>query len=127
MRKLIWIIVIVAVVGGLVWFKNQSSKPATEENNEIENQLPADEDNNIQPSEDQAALEGVLETSNDLSRGNLMLLLLNSDRIIYFKTSRDFSALIGKSVVVKIEGTLDSFRLIDIEEGTGEVRGVQLN
>ncbi|MBX4188232.1 MAG: hypothetical protein KW793_03820 [Candidatus Doudnabacteria bacterium] len=60
------------------------------------------------------ALEGELKQSNDKRRGNLMLLLNDSDRIIYLNTSRDFSPLIGKQVSVSIEGSLDDFRLVDI-------------
>jgi hypothetical protein len=61
------------------------------------------------------ALEGELKVSNDKKRGNLMLLLANSDRIIYLNTSRDFGSLIGKQVIVSIEGSLDDFALQDIK------------
>jgi hypothetical protein len=45
-----------------------------------------------------------------------MLLLSDSDRIIYLYTSRDYSALLGKNVMVTIDGSLDDFRLVDIKE-----------
>jgi hypothetical protein len=61
------------------------------------------------------ALEGELKVSTDKRRGNLMLLMNDSDRIIYLNTSRDFSTLIGKQVSVTIEGSLDDFRLVDIK------------
>jgi len=59
---------------------------------------------------------GELRISNDKSRGNLMLMLEDSDRIIYINTSRDYNSLMGKSVAVTYEGSLDSFTLIDIQE-----------
>jgi len=56
--------------------------------------------------------EGVLKASNNSQKGNLML--ETKERTIYLKTSRDFSQLLGKDVVVGYEGTLDSFALGDI-------------
>jgi hypothetical protein len=66
------------------------------------------------------ALEGELRVSTDKRRGNLMLLMNDSDRIIYLNTSRDFSALVGKQVSVSIDGSLDDFLLIDIKEKTSQ-------
>lgn len=59
-------------------------------------------------------LKGELKASDNSVRGNLML---ETDHTkIYLRTSRDFSALIGKKVEVTIKGTLDSFVLVDIKE-----------
>lgn len=58
-------------------------------------------------------LEGSLYKSEDLSRGNFKLSSDEGD--IYIRTSRDFSALIGLQVLVRIDGTKDNFELLDIE------------
>ena len=73
-----------------------------------------------QPSENQAgenqgnAWEGSLKLSDNPAKGNL--LLMTKDRVIYIRTSRDYSALVDKEVKVTYEGTLESFRLGDIVE-----------
>ena len=64
-------------------------------------------------------LEGVLRVSDNLNRGNLMLLFGNS--VVYVKTSRDFRDLMGKNVVASVEGTLDNFILRGMEENDGDV------
>lgn len=58
-------------------------------------------------------LEGRLENSDDVNRGNLKL--ISSIGNIYIRTARDFSNLLGFDVLVRIEGPLDNFKLIDIE------------
>ena len=59
-------------------------------------------------------LEGTLWPSDDETKGNLML--ANSAATIYIKSSRDFSGLVGKYVIASVDGTLDNFVLINIEE-----------
>ena len=61
-----------------------------------------------------SVLSGALLVSDNLDKGNLMLLFGNS--IVYIKTSRDFSDLVDKNVVVSVEGTLDKFVLLEIKE-----------
>ncbi len=56
---------------------------------------------------------GVLKTSDNPAKGNLML-MADSGKTIYFKTSRDYSKLLGKQVAVSYKGTLSSFSLEDI-------------
>lgn len=58
--------------------------------------------------------EGTLKLSDNLQKGNLML--VTADKKIYIHTSRDFSSLLEKQVVVTYEGTSDAFRLGDITE-----------
>ena len=65
--------------------------------------------NNISAS----VLEGILRYSDDPFRGNLKLVSQYSD--IYVRTARDFSSLIGLEVLVRINGTLDKFELLDVE------------
>ncbi|MBI4160570.1 MAG: hypothetical protein HY506_01550 [Candidatus Yanofskybacteria bacterium] len=59
-------------------------------------------------------VEGVLWSSDDEAKGNLMLVKNNAT--IYIRTSRDFSDLIGEHVIASIDGTLDNFTLLNIEE-----------
>jgi hypothetical protein len=58
-------------------------------------------------------LTGKLQKSNS-SKGNL--LLISDGHYIYIKTSRDFSSLIGKEVTATGTGTMESFRMSDIQE-----------
>ena len=58
--------------------------------------------------------EGMLKLSDNPQKGNLML--LTTDKKIYIRTNRDFSALVDKVVLVTYEGTSDAFRLGDIVE-----------
>ena len=59
------------------------------------------------------SIEGVLNNSNDSSRGNFKLISGIGD--IYIRTNRDFSALIGLRVLVFFNGTFENFELIDIQ------------
>ena len=81
---------------------SQSNTPS---GNNRENDTPV-------PSGEQK-LQGSLKISDDLRRGNLML--VTSERAIYLFTSRDYSSLLDKQVTVEIEGTLENFRLVDIK------------
>jgi hypothetical protein len=58
--------------------------------------------------------EGVLLTSDNPSRGNLMLKTQQS--VFYLRTSRDFSSLIGKQATVTANGTVEQFSLMNITE-----------
>lgn len=105
------VVIVILVVAGIMIFNkndNDSSETKSPENNSSEEQKP----NDIVKGN---VLEGSLKASNDPARGNLMLELLNSDQIIYLRTSRDFSSLVGKDVAVTIEGTMEKFSLIDIQ------------
>jgi hypothetical protein len=58
--------------------------------------------------------QGTLKTSDNSKKGNLML--VTDKTTVYINTSRDFSNLIGKSVNVKYQGSLDNFELGNISE-----------
>lgn len=109
-KNRIYIILTGVVAITLIWL-SQSNK-----NRAPEIQLPLGEeltDNNI-AVEKVGTLEGVLWLSDNEVRGNLML--VNQYAIIYLKTSRDFSDLVGKYVIASVDGTLDNFALLNIEE-----------
>ena len=55
---------------------------------------------------------GILQNSDNLNRGNLKVISSLGD--VYIRTQRDFSGLVGFSVTLVTEGTLDSFKLVDI-------------
>ena len=78
------------------------------------NQEQADNNKNSVNSQSQNYLEGVLQNSNDLNRGNFKL-ISTSQGNIYIKTDRDFSKLVGLEVLVLIKGTVDNFELVDIQ------------
>lgn len=107
----------------LVWGMTQQSNQSETNNNNSTGSVQSPE-NTTRPAIDQEvvveevpnAIYGELQESNDSRRGNLMLLLDDEDRLIYFNTSRDYSDLVGEHVQVTIEGSLDDFRLIDIKE-----------
>lgn len=77
---------------------------------------------------------GMLQVSNNLAKGNLMLLAkpdlrmaggdVTKDTTLYIKTQRDYSNLIGKKVLAGFIGDsnnhINSFSLIDIVEDTGQ-------
>lgn len=118
--KNIILILILAVVGFAAWamFNSGNTEEAGKsDTNSPENTqaVPSEGDSEVMVEEVPNGFEGELKASSDKRRGNLMLLLKDSDRIIYLNTSRDYSSLIGKQVKVDIEGSLDDFRLVDIK------------
>jgi len=104
-----YIIITGLVAITLIWL-SQSNK-----NKEANLELPLGEEltNNI-TTENVDTLEGVLWSSDDETKGNLML--VNNNTTIYIRTSRDFSNLTGKYVIASIDGNLDNFTLLNIEE-----------
>lgn len=104
------VIVVVVIITIIIQSKNrENQKSNTENNQKTEQQEPA-KTTISSPN----VWEGVLKTSDNAIKGNLML--LTSEKKIYIKTNRDFSLLINKKVAVTYEGTMDSFRLGDIVE-----------
>lgn len=94
---------------------SKSPENAFEENNtalESETSITPNEVNDEERLVD--TLEGVLLVSDNLDKGNLMLLFGNS--VVYVKTSRGFNGLMGKNVAVSIKGTLDNFIILGMKE-----------
>ena len=58
------------------------------------------------------SLQGILRVSDNLARGNLML--VSGEDIKYISTVRDFNSLVGKEVEVRIENMTEGFKLLDI-------------
>jgi len=108
-KNRIYIILTGVVAITLIWL-SQSNK-----NQLSELQLPIGEEltDNIS-AENVDTLEGVLWSSDDETKGNLML--VNNNSTIYIRTSRDFSDLTGKYVIASVDGTLDNFTLLNIED-----------
>jgi len=107
------LIVVLAVVGWLV-FKQPKTAISPKPSNDTPNAETQNQDSQKKTAESLSQWEGILKQSNNIQKGNLML--VTKERIIYLKTNRDFSALVNKEVVVTYEGTLDSFRLGEITE-----------
>ena len=107
-----WIGVAVIVVAAL-WLslsKKAENKPEQQQQNQNQQEV-------VQPSDSTPAAKsdvwnGTLQKSDNAAKGNL--LLITSDRNIYIRSNRDFSALIGKKVRVSYEGTWQNFVLGDI-------------
>lgn len=110
-KNLIYIIIIGIVALVLIWLSQSSKNQAPElksllDDKKIENNAITKKLNNT--------LDGVLWSSDDNTKGNLMLVTGNTT--IYIKTSRKFDELTGKNVIVSIDGTPDNFTLLNIEE-----------
>lgn len=109
-----WTGVIVVII--LITIIVQSRKPETKK---IEEEQPSNQQTEQQePAKTTISSpniwEGVLKSSDNKTKGNLML--ITTDKKIYIKTSRDFTNLLDKKVAVTYEGTTDSFQLGDIVE-----------
>jgi len=133
------VIAVVVIIAAIVWFNNSGEPEEAQETGNNTQQQPSnnsnqsgnvdqnqDNENETDEEESDFTLEGTLQNSNDKNRGNLMLLLTDSDRVVYFTTARDFSKLVGEEVVLTIDGTLDSFTLLDIE-AKSETNNSQVN
>lgn len=103
-----YIIITGLVAATLVWLSQNNR------NQELKSQTPLGEELLDENTNTTNILEGALWTSGDKTKGNLVL--INSEATIYIKTSRDFSNLVGKRVIVSVEGSSDAFTLIDIQE-----------
>ncbi len=115
--KFVVFLVLIAAVALAIWrFSSQPEIGVDEPKDAAPVQNKPQSDQPAVVEEVPNALNGELQNSSDPKRGNLMLLLQDSDRIIYLHTSRDYSALVGKQVQVMIDGSLDDFRLVDIVE-----------
>jgi len=109
-KSRIYIILTGVVAITLVWL-SQSNRGQIPE---LESLLEENAGNNAAEEEPIGTLEGTLWSSDDEARGNLML--INNAATVYIRTSRDFSGLVGKYVIVSIDGTLENFILLNIEE-----------
>ncbi|MBI2607473.1 MAG: hypothetical protein HYW51_01480 [Candidatus Doudnabacteria bacterium] len=111
---------VVAVILGFVFFNRFSGNGLQDEQSaERQTQNSTFSSGNVSGNnytytdQDFNSLRGILLQSDDLRQGNLLLVRLEGD--VYLNTTRDYSGLINKEVVVTVDGTLEKFRLIDIE------------
>ena len=88
------------------WNKQQSSVEEQKQESQQAQQNQQEQEGNV--------WYGDLKKSNDISRGNLMLFVKDSDRVIYIHTSRDYAQLVDKPVKILYDGDLNKFTLIDI-------------
>ena len=77
-------------------------------------QLPLVSEGSNQANKTAFIRQGTLLVSDNPTRGNLMLKTPTSN--FYFRTSRDYSSLVGKSVTATGNGTTEQFSLTDIIE-----------
>lgn len=108
-KNKIYIIITGVIAVTLIWLGQGNKR----QNQEVK--LPSKEElANESISQPVNTLEGALWTSDNAVKGNLML--TNNYATIYIKTARDFSNLVGKNVIVTVDGTIDIFTLLNIEE-----------
>ena len=120
-KNRIYIILTGAVAITLIWLSQGNGNQAPK----LKSLLEENTENNTASKKPVNTLEGILWSSDDEARGNLML--VNSDTTIYIRTSRDFSDLAGKNVIVSIDGTPDDFTLLNIEKNLAKDGYIQAN
>lgn len=113
-KQTLYIIGIIILLAIFFIFSNKKSENITSQNNSQINETASSSISSLQKATDSGTWEGLLKTSNNLKKGNLML--VTKDRTIYLKTNRNFSNLLEKTVLVNFEGNLDNFLLGNIFE-----------
>ena len=115
-RRLALVVVVALIIIGIVFIVvNRGSDTETENITQTQDQSDlnrSDRDNKLDRTEEPGTLRGILLKSDNEKQGNLVLVRLSGD--IYLRTSRDFSSLLNQEVVVRIDGDLKKFRLVDI-------------
>lgn len=99
-------VVVLAAIIAIVKYSGQKPETNPENNAASGKTLPLETGQN--------QLFGELQKADDIESGNLML--ITADSKLYLNTTRDFNSLVGKQVVVTIDGDSRNFRLIDIKE-----------
>ena len=93
-----------------------ASKPASQDSNPTSTdqtgQTNSAAQNQAAPAPAQTPWTGTLKGSDNIVKGNLMLVAPKTT--IYIRTARDYSTLVGKKVVVTYKGTAESFVLDNI-------------
>lgn len=115
----IYIVVTGVVAITLIWLSQSNQNQAPELDIPVPT-LPF-----VETNESLNTLEGVLWSSDDEEKGNLML--VSGKTTVYIRTTRDFSNLVGKYVIASIGGTLDNFILLNIEENLAKDGFIQVN
>ena len=109
------VIVLIFALGAIIWFFRTKSPQTTDstQSNQPTEQTPAGTTTiGGHTTTSAQTWTGTLKTSDNSSKGSLML--LTKDYTIYIRTSRDYSALLGKTVSVSYKGTVNNFTLQDI-------------
>lgn len=121
MKKILLVLVVVGL-GWAVWHYVVNSEGETPYWEKIKDTVKQDDkktetkdDTNTEDSAAGTVWMGRLEKSSDPKRGNYMLTLQDSDRVVFINTSRDYSAFEGKDVKVQVDGDFSGFSLLDIQ------------
>lgn len=104
-------IIILILIGWLI-VKNSKSSNQTPQDQTTNNSQTQQSQQQNSPSQVGNSMTGTLKLSDNLSKGNLML--VSSGHTTYLFTSRDFSSLVGQEVTVTYEGTPADFHLGNI-------------
>ncbi|MFA5990908.1 MAG: hypothetical protein WC794_01515 [Candidatus Doudnabacteria bacterium] len=89
---------------------NKNNQPGDQQQNT--NTTQQEQTTTVPAKTDSEVWVGNLKASDTPSKGNLML--TTTERTIYIKTNRDYSALVGKKVRVSYSGSWQNFVLGDI-------------
>lgn len=113
-------IVVIALIAAWQLGKKPASDQNENQNQEIGNQIEESDKTPTQtpsttptPTTQAEFWEGTLLQSDNTNKGNYKL--QTKDHVLYLRTSRDFSSMLGKEVKVSYEGTLENFVLGDID------------
>lgn len=114
---LIGLIVAAIIIAVLIFNRSDSqsdSEPVQDQSvNRTDRQNIDSSSGNVSGDSVTNLLEGILLESDNLKKGNLLLVRTEGD--IYLRTSRDYSEFLNQEVVVKIEGNTSKFELRDVK------------
>ncbi len=109
-KQTYWLVGIIVLILLALWFwqsRHQANAPVKNQ----ENSNNTTTQDNL-PTQNGPVWTGLLKASDSPQKGNLML--VTSGRNIYIKTSRDFSALVNKEVIMTYQGDYNNFQLGNI-------------
>ncbi|MCL5667009.1 MAG: hypothetical protein M1383_04540 [Patescibacteria group bacterium] len=114
-QQYIGIALVVIALAGVIWFSRTKKTSENFTPQSSAGQENIDQTKLVKPAPNpENTWEGTLKISDNLKKGNLMLVM--RDRTVYIQTSRDFSGLLDKEVYVTYDGDYNGFRLGDIIE-----------
>jgi hypothetical protein len=100
---------VIIIVGAVIWlFRSKPTTVVNEiKNSDVGQQNSQNPNPAPSPTSSSEVWTGTLKLSDTSAKGNFML--VTSDRKIYFRSSRNLSALVGKQVDLSYQGTLQNF------------------
>ena len=108
------LVLVIIIIGFAYSARHQGSQTAqsSSQNNQNQDQMAPETTPSPTPTAMMMGTQtwtGTLLSSNNLSKGNLML--VTPAHTIYINSSKDYSMMFNKQVTVSYQGSLDSFTL----------------